>query len=78
MHGRQSSLPKIRHARRSSCHYGERITVFLEKYVVKRSFEVKIHKFQLNGMYIMLDINSGVVHIIDEMIEDLKELKNDS
>ena len=31
----------------------------------------KIHKFQQNGMYILLDINSGAVHVIDKMIYDM-------
>ena len=39
---------------------------------------MKIHKFQLNGMYIMLDINSGVVHIIDEMIDKIMDIYNGS
>ena len=26
-----------------------------------------IHKFELGGMYIVLDINSGGVHIVDEL-----------
>ncbi|MDF2564468.1 MAG: radical maturase [Massilibacillus sp.] len=34
----------------------------------------KIHKFYLNGMYIMLDINSGAVHVIDKMIYDMMDL----
>ena len=37
---------------------------------------MKIHKFQLNGMYIMLDINSGVVHVIDEMIDKIMDIYN--
>lgn len=34
----------------------------------------KIHKFYLNGMYIILDINSGAVHVIDKMIYDMMDL----
>lgn len=34
----------------------------------------KIHKFYSNGMYIMLDINSGAVHVIDKMIYDMMDL----
>lgn len=30
-----------------------------------------IHKFKQNGMYILLDVNSGGVHVIDEMTYDL-------
>lgn len=33
----------------------------------------KIHKFYLHGMYIMLDINSGTVHVIDKMIYDIMD-----
>lgn len=33
----------------------------------------KIHKFQQNGMYILLDINSGAVHVIDKMIYDIMD-----
>ncbi len=35
---------------------------------------MKIHKFYLNGMYIMLDVNSGAVHVIDRMVYDIMEL----
>lgn len=34
----------------------------------------RIHKFYLNGMYIMLDINSGAVHVIDKMIYDMMDI----
>lgn len=34
----------------------------------------KIHKFYQNGMYIMLDINSGAVHVIDKMIYDIMDI----
>ncbi|MBE6849011.1 MAG: 4Fe-4S cluster-binding domain-containing protein, partial [Ruminococcus sp.] len=30
-----------------------------------------IHKYMLNGLYIVLDVNSGGVHIVDEMTYDL-------
>ena len=33
----------------------------------------KFHKFQQNGMYILLDINSGAVHVIDKMIYDIMD-----
>ena len=33
----------------------------------------KIHKFEQNGMYILLDINSGAVHVIDKMIYDMMD-----
>lgn len=33
----------------------------------------KTHKFHLNGMYMMLDINSGAVHVIDRMIYDIMD-----
>ena len=34
---------------------------------------MKIHKFFLNDMYIMLDINSGAVHVIDKMVYDMMD-----
>ena len=33
----------------------------------------RIHKFEQNGTFILLDINSGAVHVIDAMIYDLME-----
>ncbi len=36
--------------------------------------KVKIHKFQQNGMYILLDINSGAVHVVDQMIYDMMDV----
>lgn len=33
----------------------------------------KIHKFVQNGMYILLDINSGAVHVVDKMIFDIMD-----
>jgi uncharacterized protein len=32
-----------------------------------------IHKFNLNGMYIVLDINSGAVHVVDEIVYDIMD-----
>ncbi len=34
----------------------------------------KIHKFVQNGMYILLDVNSGAVHVIDKMIYDMMDV----
>lgn len=34
----------------------------------------RIHKFEQNGTYILLDINSGAVHIIDSMIYDIMDI----
>ncbi|MBQ1856175.1 MAG: thioether cross-link-forming SCIFF peptide maturase, partial [Anaerovibrio sp.] len=36
----------------------------------------KIHKFVQNGMYILLDVNSGAVHVIDKMIYDIMDIFN--
>lgn len=36
--------------------------------------KTKIHKFRQNGMYIMLDINSGAVHVIDELIYGIMDI----
>lgn len=40
---------------------------------------IKTHKFELNGKKIVLDINSGSVHVVDDIIWDLVDLfeKND-
>ena len=34
----------------------------------------RIHKFEQNGTYILLDINSGAVHVIDSMIYDIMDI----
>ncbi|MCI5675388.1 MAG: thioether cross-link-forming SCIFF peptide maturase [Firmicutes bacterium] len=31
----------------------------------------RIHKFYLNGVYIVLDVNSGAVHIVDKIVYDI-------
>lgn len=36
--------------------------------------KAKIHKFCQNGMYLMLDINSGAVHVVDKMIYDIMDI----
>ena len=36
--------------------------------------KAKIHKFEQNGSYILLDINSGAVHVIDKMIYDIMDI----
>ena len=33
----------------------------------------KIHKFYQNGMYILLDVNSSTVHLIDETVYDVMD-----
>ncbi|TYZ31011.1 thioether cross-link-forming SCIFF peptide maturase [Selenomonas caprae] len=35
--------------------------------------KARIHKFEQNGTYILLDINSGAVHVIDKMIYDMMD-----
>lgn len=40
---------------------------------MNKEMRKKIHKFVQNGMYILLDINSGAVHVIDEMIYDIMD-----
>ena len=35
--------------------------------------KAKIHKFYQNGMYILLDVNSGAVHVIDKMIYQIMD-----
>ena len=36
--------------------------------------KAKIHKFEQNGTYILLDINSGAVHVVDKMIYDMMDI----
>lgn len=36
----------------------------------------KVHKFYMNGMHILLDINSGAVHVIDEMVYAIMDVFN--
>ena len=40
---------------------------------MKVEMKQKIHKFIQNGMYILLDINSGAVHVVDKMIFDIMD-----
>ncbi len=35
---------------------------------------MKIHLFEQNGMYILLDVNSGAVHTIDEMVYGIMQI----
>lgn len=37
---------------------------------------MQVHKFQLNGLYIVLDINSGAVHIVDNLVYDIMDIFN--
>jgi len=35
---------------------------------------MNIHKFYLNGLYILLDVNSGAVHVIDKLVYDIMDV----
>lgn len=35
---------------------------------------MKIHKFILNGMHIVLDVNSGAVHVVDQLVYDILDI----
>lgn len=35
---------------------------------------MKIHKFILNGMHIVLDVNSGAVHVVDQLVYDILDV----
>ena len=35
--------------------------------------KVRTHKFKQNGMHVLVDVNSGAVHVIDEMIYDMMD-----
>ena len=37
-----------------------------------------IHKFSMNGYNIVLDVNSGAVHVVDEVAYDLVDLFTDN
>ncbi|WP_371371992.1 thioether cross-link-forming SCIFF peptide maturase [Sporomusa aerivorans] len=37
---------------------------------------MQVHKFILNGLYIVLDINSGAVHIVDNLVYDIMDIFN--
>ena len=39
--------------------------VILGEIILNTEMQKKIHKFVQNGMYILLDVNSGAVHVID-------------
>ena len=36
--------------------------------------KVMIHKFKMNGLNIVLDVNSGLVHVVDDIIYDILDL----
>jgi len=43
-------------------------------YVLQKGEEMRqIHKFHQSGVYVVLDVNSGAVHRVDELIWDLLE-----
>ena len=35
---------------------------------------MNIYKFYSNGLYIVLDINSGAVHVVDEMVYNIMDI----
>ncbi|MEG6584924.1 thioether cross-link-forming SCIFF peptide maturase [Dendrosporobacter sp. 1207_IL3150] len=35
---------------------------------------MNIHKFYLNGLYILLDVNSGAVHVVDKLVFDIMDV----
>ncbi|HWR42486.1 thioether cross-link-forming SCIFF peptide maturase [Sporomusa sp.] len=39
---------------------------------------MQVHKFYLNGLYIVLDINSGAVHIVDQLVYDILDIYDGS
>ncbi len=39
---------------------------------------MNIYKFYSNGLYIVLDINSGAVHVVDKMVYDVMDIFNGS
>lgn len=39
--------------------------------------EERIHKFYLNDRYVVLDVNSGAVHVVNKMVYDILDYYND-
>ncbi len=39
---------------------------------------MQVHKFYLNGLYIVLDINSGAVHLVDKLAYDILDIYDGS
>ena len=37
---------------------------------------MNIHKFYLKGLYLLLDVNSGAVHVVDKLIYDMMDIFN--
>ena len=36
-----------------------------------------IHKYSMNGLHIVLDVNSGAVHIVDKVVYDVLDFYKD-
>lgn len=49
---------------------GQLIAAALFRFVIWRK-DSMIHKYQLNGFYIVLDVNSGAVHLVDALFFEL-------
>ena len=49
---------------------GQLIAAALFRFVIWRKGSM-IHKYQLNGFYIVLDVNSGAVHLVDALFFEL-------
>ena len=37
-----------------------------------------IHKYKMNGMNIVLDVNSGAIHVVEDIVYDILDLFKDS
>ena len=44
-----------------------------DEWVKQTYMKAKIHKFEQNGSYILLDINSGAVHVIDKLAYEIMD-----
>jgi uncharacterized protein len=57
--------------------YGKRtlyaICNFIE-FVLKKGSAMDIHKFTLDGLYLVLDVNSGALHIVDKLVYDILDV----
>jgi len=42
--------------------------------IKREEYLMQVHKFYLNGLHIVLDINSGAVHIVDQLVFDIMDV----
>ena len=64
LHGGKPDLRKVKTKEKRGCPNGISFSLYFgrENYFMKEN----IHKFEQGGEYILLDVNSGAVHLIDK------------